>query len=107
MAKELERTGAGKKSLALLFGKKIQFPADATDVVAIRLIIVVRVAIVQVHVPSVGTIIVVLRRRPKVVVRPQLPEAAIFRFLSGKPDLSQRKVRVSGHNSWKIQLAES
>ena len=40
---------------------------DAANLVAIRLIVVVRVAIVQVHVPGVSAI--VLRRRPKVVGR--------------------------------------
>jgi len=43
---------------------------DATHIVAVGLIVVVvRVAVVQVHVPGVVRIIVVLRRRPEIVVR--------------------------------------
>ena len=45
---------------------KHKVPADATDIVAVSLSIVVRVAVVQVHVPSVGGVIRFLRRRPKV-----------------------------------------
>jgi len=40
--------------------------ANTPNGVAIGLIVVVRVAVVQVHVPSVGGIVRILRRRPKV-----------------------------------------
>jgi len=46
---------------------KNRLPADATNVVGIGLSVVVRVAIVKVHVESVGGIIGIGSRRPVVV----------------------------------------
>lgn len=48
---------------------------DATKLVGIRLIVVVRVAIIQVHVPCIRAI--VLRRRPEIVGR-RLPVVDLF-----------------------------
>jgi hypothetical protein len=49
--------------------KSISLRADTADVVAVSLGVVVRVAVVQVHVPGVSRIIIVLGRRPEVVAR--------------------------------------
>ena len=55
------------------FGQRKASPfPDTADIVAVRrLIVVVRVAIVQVHVPSIRT--AVLRKRPKVIGRLNFP----------------------------------
>ena len=71
-------------------GPKLKVSADTTHIVgSSRLSIVIRVAVVQVHVPSIARSIRVLRRRPKVTsyIQSDLKNISIpFDFAQGAVD---------------------